>query len=165
MQNFEDLKSLYLEMQEREGEEAYRYIRELLEKAQMLHAAYLTEHEPEKDKGQSWRAFKGKNFQKLLQHIITESIEALGLKVVNGDTLDSRRLSPELAAVKENVTIDYKEFGKRLPDADIVVYNPEDSGVVAVISSKTSLRERIAQTGYWRFKLLEMKIQNISRFI
>lgn len=155
MKDFEDLKNLYLIMKERRGEEAYRYMHELLDEAKELRYAYLAEHEPDKDKGQSWRSFKGKNFQKLIQYIITDSIETLGLKVVNGDTLESDRLSPQLDAVKQNVVIDYGEFGKRLPDADIVIYNPENSRVVAVISSKTSLRERIAQTGYWKFKLLE----------
>lgn len=155
MENFEDLKNLYDRMKEERGEEAYRYMHEFLEEAKELHHAYLVEHESDKDIGQSWRSFKGKNFQKLIQYIITDSIEALGLKVVSDDTLKSNRLSPQLDAVKQNVVIDYGEFGTRLPDADIVIYNPEDSRVVAVISSKTSLRERIAQTGYWKFKLLE----------
>ena len=155
MRNFEDLKKLYNKMQERRGEEAYRYVQEFLQEAQELHGAYLAEHEPHKDKGQSWRSFKGQNFEKLIQYIITESIEALGLKMVNGKKLESVRLPQQLDAVKRNVTVNYGEFGLRLPDADIIVYNPENSQVIAVISSKTSLRERIAQTGYWKLKLLE----------
>ena len=88
---------------------------------------------------------KGKNFEKLLQYIITESIEALGLKIANGDRLDrSTQLPQELDAVKRNVAINYGRFGLRLPDADIIVYDPNDFQIVAVISSKTSLRERIA---------------------
>ncbi len=157
MRNFEDLKNLYNKMKDEKGEETYKYVQELLKKAQVLHAAYLDAHKPEKDKGQSWRSFKGKNFEKLLQYIITDSIEALGLKLINGSTLDRRMLSPELHAVKQNVTIDYKEFGLYLPDADIVIYKPENLQVIAIISSKTSLRERIAQTGYWKSKLLEGK--------
>ena len=155
MPSFEDLKNLYDEMQEREGEEAYKYVHKLLQEAQVLHEAYLAKHKPEKDKGQSWRSFKGKNFEKLLQYIITSSIEALGLEVVNGSKLTSMRLSQRLDTVKQNVVINYGEFGLQLPDADIVVYNPENYQVIAVISSKTSLRERVAQTGYWKSKLLE----------
>ena len=155
MQNFEDLKNLYYEMEEEKGEDTYKYMFELLQKAEELHRAYHIEHKTGKDIGQSWRSFKGKNFQKLIQYVITESIEKLGLKVVNGNTLESKQLSQQLDAVRQNVVIDYGEFGTRLPDADIVVYNPEDSRVVAIISSKTSLRERIAQTGYWKFKLLK----------
>ena len=155
MQNFEDLKNLYLEMKEEKGENIYKYMSELLQKAEELHRTHHIEHKTGKDIGQSWRSFKGKNFQKLIQDIITESIEKLGLKVVNDDTLESSQLPRQLDIVKQNTEINYGEFGKRLPDADIVVYNPEDSRVVAIISSKTSLRERIAQTGYWKFKLLE----------
>ena len=56
------------------------------------------------------------------------------------------------------MAIDYGEFGLHLPDVDIVVYNPKDQSVVSVISSKVTLRERIAQTGYWKLKLLESEM-------
>ncbi len=44
-------------------------------------------------------------------------------------------------------------MGCHLPDVDIVIYEPETSAVVAVLSSKVTLRERVAQTGYWKLKL------------
>ena len=157
MQSFEDLKNLYDKIQERRGREAYRYIGELLQKARVLRDAYLAEHEPNKDKGQSWRSFIGQNFEKLLQYIITDPIEAIGFKLVNGKKLESVQLPKHLDAIKRNVTINYGESEERLPDADIVVYNPENSHVIAIISSKTSLAERVAQTGYWKLKLRENK--------
>lgn len=49
--------------------------------------------------------------------------------------------------------IDYGEFGSHLPDVDIVIYRPESYKILGVISSKVTLRERIAQTGYWKIKL------------
>lgn len=49
--------------------------------------------------------------------------------------------------------IDYGEFGLHLPDVDIVIYRPESYKILGVISSKVTLRERIAQTGYWKIKL------------
>ena len=39
------------------------------------------------------------------------------------------------------------------PDVDIVIYHPKTKKIIAVISSKVTLRERIAQTGYWKIKL------------
>ena len=151
---FEDLKNLYHEMEKEKNENMYGYIPELLQRAEELHRAYHIKNKTGKDIGQSWRAFKGKNFQKLIQYILTDSIEKLGLKVIADNTLERRELSQELSVVKRNVVIDYGEFGLQLPDADIVVYNPEDLQVVAILSSKTSLAERVAQTSYWKFKLL-----------
>ena len=55
--------------------------------------------------------------------------------------------------VKRNILVDYGEFGCHLPDADIVIYQPDTCKVLAIISSKTTLRERIAQPGYWKLKL------------
>ena len=153
---FEDLKDMYSEVQLVEGVEAYNTVSQILQDAKERHKQDFLRDKPNGDHEQSWRAFKGKNFEKLIQHIITESIEALGMKVINGNQLErSKRLPLELSRVKRNLAIDYGEFGLHLPDVDIVVYNPEDQRVIAVISSKVTLRERIAQTGYWKLKLLD----------
>ncbi len=155
---FEDLRDMYSEVQLIEGAEAYKTVSQLLRDAKERHKQDFLRDKPNGDHEQSWRAFKGKNFEKLIQHIITESIEALGMKVINGNKLErSKNLSLELSQVKRNLAIDYGEFGLHLPDVDIVVYNPSDQKVIALISSKVTLRERIAQTGYWKLKLLESK--------
>ena len=60
-----------------------------------------------------------------------------------------------MSNVKRNLAIDYGEYGLHLPDVDIIIYNPENYKIITVISSKVTLRERIAQTGYWKYKLLE----------
>jgi type II restriction enzyme len=53
------------------------------------------------------------------------------------------------------LAVDYGEFGLHLPDVDVIIYNPQTYKVLAVISSKVTLRERIAQTGYWKLKLFQ----------
>lgn len=152
---FEDLKDMYNETQLIEGEEAYRSVSQLLQDAKERHKQDFLRDKPNGDHEQSWRSFKGKNFEKLIQHIITESIEALGLKVINGNQLERTiRLPMDLRQVKKNLLIDFGEFGSHLPDVDIIVYNPGNLRVIALISSKVTLRERIAQTGYWKLKLL-----------
>ncbi len=94
--------------------------------------------------------------EKLIQFIISVEIKELGLKIINGNKLERRtNLSEELGKVKRNLVIDYNEFGMHLPDVDIIIYNPTNCSVIAVISSKVTLRERIAQTGYWKLKLLQ----------
>lgn len=155
--DFEDLKKLYLKKRDQFRAEAYKHISELLKEAKEIHKQdWLRHPTPSGDHEQSWRAFKGKNLEKLVQYIITEEVEELGLKVVNGNSLErARNLPMKLSQVKRNLAIDYGEFGLHLPDVDIIIYNPQTYKVLAVISSKVTLRERIAQTGYWKLKLLQ----------
>lgn len=156
---FEDLKDMYNHTLVREGTEAYKAIPQILQDAKERHKKDFLINKPQGDHEQSWRAFKGKNLEKLIQCIITNPIEELGMKVIGGNKLErSRNLSEELKRVKRNLVIDYGEFGLHLPDADIVIYDPKDKRVIALISIKVTLRERIAQTGYWKLKLLADKI-------
>jgi type II restriction enzyme len=97
----------------------------------------------------------------LILYIIKKEVESLGLKIVNGSKLErtkSGNLSLELGKVKRNLLIDYGEFGLHLPDVDIIIYEPTTTKIIAVISSKVTLRERIAQTGYWKIKLASDKV-------
>ena len=157
--DFESLKRLYLKKKEQLGSETYKHISKLLREVKELHKQDWLKHPtPSGDHEQSWKAFKGKNLEKLVQYIITDEVEELGLKVVNGNRLERTmtiNLSKELSQVKRNLAIDYGEFGLHLPDVDIIIYDPQDHKVLAVISSKVTLRERIAQTGYWKLKLLQ----------
>jgi len=156
---FEDLEKLYMEKKKQYGTETYKHISEILEEAKEIHKTDWLKHPtPNGDHEQSWRAFKGKNLEKLIQYIITDEVEELGLKVVNGNKLEkTTNLSRELSQVKRNLAIDYGEFGLYLPDVDIIIYNPQNYTVLAAISSKVTLRERIAQTGYWKMKLSQDK--------
>jgi len=155
--DFENLKGLFLKKREKLATDVYGHISELLKEAKKLHKQDWLKHPtPNRDHEQSWRAFKGKNLEKLIQYIITEEVEELGLKVVNGNRLErSTSLPMELSQVKRNLAIDYGEFGLHLPDVDIIIYHPRTYKVLAAISSKVTLRERIAQTGYWKLKLLQ----------
>lgn len=159
---FEDLVRLYEKKKKIYGAEAYKHISELLKEAKEIHKRdWLKKPTPSKDHEQSWRAFKGKNFEKLIMYIIKEEVESLGLKVVEGNTLErtnSRNLSRELSQVKRNLLVDYGEFGAHLPDVDIIIYDPKTLKIIAAISSKITLRERIAQTGYWKLKLMQDKV-------
>jgi type II restriction enzyme len=152
-----DLIAFYNKKKEKYGKEAYRHISNLLREAKAQHEKDFegTDHE------QSWRAFKGKNLEKLIEFIITDEVRELNLEVVNGNSLERTNgdnLTKELGLVKRNLLIDYGEFGSHLPDVDIIIYNPTTSKVVAVLSSKVTLRERIAQTGYWKIKLASDKV-------
>lgn len=152
-----DLIALYEKKKEKFGKEAYRYISKLLSEAKAQHQKDFKGEDHE----QSWRAFKGKNLEKLIEYIIVDEVRSLGLEVVNGNSLEranGENLSEVLGKVKRNLLIDYGEFGSHLPDVDIIIFNPKDSKIVAVLSSKVTLRERIAQTSYWKIKLASDKV-------
>jgi len=159
---FQDLIKLYEKKKGQYKADAFKHISELLREAKELHKKdWQKSPTPNKDHEQSWRAFKGKNLEKLVIHIIKDEVESLGLKIVEGNTLErknSNNLSEELNRVKRNLLIDYGEFGSHLPDVDIIIYEPKTREVIAVLSSKVTLRERIAQTGYWKIKLSQDKI-------
>lgn len=159
---FNDLMKLYEKKKAHHSVNAFNYISELLKEAKELHKKdWLKSPTPNKDHEQSWRAFKGKNLEKLVIHIIKDEVESLNLKIVEGNTLErtnSRNLPEGLSRLKRNLLIDYGEFGSHLPDVDIIIYEPKTFEVIAVISSKVTLRERIAQMGYWKIKLGQDKI-------
>jgi len=159
---FKDIVALYEQKKSKCGIETYKHISELLEEAKALHKKdWLKNPTPKKDHEQSWKGFKGKNLEKLIECIIKDEVEALGLGIVNGNKLErtkSENLSLELSSVKHNLLVDYGEFGSHLPDVDCVIYDPKTYKVLAVLSSKVTLRERIAQTGYWKIKLSKDKV-------
>ncbi len=167
-----DLLSLYQLKKVEYGEFAYKQISALLEDAKKQHKKDFLKSETAKkakesgrtpDHEQSWRAFKGKNLEKLIEYIIVDEVRSLGLEVINGNSLERTtgdNLSEELSKVKRNLLVDYGEFGSHLPDVDIVIYHPTTCKVVAVLSSKVTLRERVAQTGYWKLKLSADKVTN-----
>ena len=157
-----DLVGLYEAKKKQYGRDAFKYISELLREAKKFHKKdWLKSPTPSKDHEQSWRAFKGKNLEKLVVHIIKDEVESLGLKVVEGNTLErtsSNNLPEELNHIKRNILVDYGEFGAHLPDVDIIIYDPKSYEIIAIISSKVTLRERIAQTGYWKIKLSQDEV-------
>jgi type II restriction enzyme len=160
--NFKDLVALYEKKKSKYGIETYKHISELLEEAKEIHKKdWLKNPTPGNDHLDSWRAFKGKNLEKLIEYIIKDEVESLGLKIVNGNKLErtrSENLTLEQSSVKHNLLVDYGEFGSHLPDVDIVIYHPKTYKILAVLSSKVTLRERIAQTGYWKIKLSKDKV-------
>lgn len=106
----------------------------------------------EPDHEQSWRAFKGKNLEKLILHIIQDEVRALGLRITTDNQLNASRLPVELSRVRRNLVVHYGPYDL-VPDTDLIIYDPHGCEVIAVVSSKVTLRERIAQTAYWGLKL------------
>lgn len=157
---FEELAEMYEKYKQKYGKESYKYISKLLSEAKINHKKDWEKKPTKKgDHEQSWRAFKGKNLQKLILHMIKLEVKQLGLVGIDGDKIErAKKLSFELDKVKRNLAIDYGEFGLHLPDVDIIIYDPRSFNIICVISSKVTLRERIAQTGYWKLKLQQSEV-------
>jgi type II restriction enzyme len=153
MELFKELMNRYRNRLE-SNPRAYEEISDILEEMRPIHRADALTRGI-RDIDQSWRAWKGNNYEKFVREIVASSIEAqLPLKVIRGSILERRTLNNELSRVKRNLLVDFGEQGSFLPDADIVVYSPSDGSVKAVISCKVTLRERVAQAGYWKLRLL-----------
>jgi hypothetical protein len=74
---------------------------------------------------------------------IHNKVEEIGLKIIKGSELEKEEINLEdcLAFVKRSLIVDFGEYGMHLPDADLVIYDPQKCKAVAIISSKTTLRE------------------------
>lgn len=149
---YEDKKKLY-------GSNTYRYISEILKEVKENHKQYALKNGI-MDTEQSWRAFKGKNLEKMIEYIITDEVKNLGLSIINGNKLERKKNfeNKKLDLLKRNLCIDYGEYGLHLPDVDIIIYDDKNSKIIAVLSIKVTLRERIAQTGYWKLKLMQSSV-------
>lgn len=107
----------------------------------------------EKDKDQSWRNESGAMLENLVVYFIQEEVKKLGYDLVTDEQIKNSSASDEIMSkVSRNIIIRYGEYSI-VPDGDIVIYKPADGTVVAIISCKNSLRERYAQTLYWKLKL------------
>jgi len=106
-----------------------------------------------KDKGQSWRNESGSMLENLVVYFIQNKIQKLGYDLVTDEQIKKAPANNEMMSkVYRNIVIRYGKYSI-VPDGDIVVYKPFDGTVVAIISCKNSLRERYAQTLYWKLKL------------
>ncbi|MCX7909874.1 MAG: BsaWI family type II restriction enzyme [Ignavibacteria bacterium] len=120
------------------------------------------------DPEQSWKPFKGNFLEEIILESIINEINKLGLLAIKGSELERQEgsLNECYAKAKRSIVVDYGKYGMHLPDADLIIINPKDDcKVVAIISSKTTLRERIAQTGYWCLKLRQGRCtKNVKTF-
>lgn len=129
----------------------YKNIPEFLLVAEEEHARRLS---PNKNASQSWRNVKGLGLEKVLEHIISQKLRPHNLELIS------------VEEASEKVEIDFGEYGSHLPDVDLIVYQPSQERILAILSIKSSLRERATQTAYWRLKLhAQSNTKNIRVFL
>lgn len=161
--NREELILEYEKIKKIKGKDSFKFITYMLKEARKKHIKLYLESEKAirmrangeiPDPEQSWRSVKGAATEFLIQYIVEDQIPSIGLKIVNTKQLKKINLvSEEVSKIKRNLLVDFGEFGHHLPDVDLIIYNPKNLQVIAIISSKVTLRDRVAQTGYWKLKL------------
>jgi hypothetical protein len=127
---------------------------------------------PEKDPEQSWHVFIGNKFQKLVYSILKGYLTRLKSKdktFQNFDVMTESEIKKNEVVVRK-LSVKYGEY-LLLPDTDMAIVQsvfgePWKSEIIAIISCKTSLRERIAQACYWKLKLLSSEVtKNVQVFL
>ena len=102
----------------------------------------------------NWHTAEGGTFRERIQHMITDPVEKLGMKLMCRYELENNSpFSEKLESVKQHLTIEYGEFNSYLPNVDFVIYTPKNSRVIAVISCIVNLKNRIIEKAYWKRKL------------
>lgn len=136
-----------------------------IKKSKDEYVALLTTYYPHiKDAEQSWHTFIGNRFQELIYSILRSYINRIKTK---DSTFQSLEVLKE-SEIKKNEVI-FRKLAVRygdyllLPDTDLAIVDyyfeePWKSRILALISCKTSLRERIAQACYWKLKLLSSDV-------
>lgn len=146
---FEKVKQIYLAKKRQEVN--HDCIKDIFDE---IKEQYKIEKQKEgKDAGQSWNSWSGNALQRLIKFIVEDFALSCGYPVgiTDDEALRKKKLSSDLDKVRRNIEIFYDSYSI-LPDADIVIYDKTNYKIIAVLSSKASLRERVAQSAYWKLK-------------
>ncbi len=87
----------------------------------------------------------------LVIYLLHKEILELGYDITTDDEIENSN-NGILEEVGHNIILKYGKYYV-LPDSDVVIYHPKTAEVKAIISCKSSVRERFAQTLYWKLKL------------
>jgi len=146
---FDKIIAIFEKFESEHKNETYKYLEEIFLEVRPYYNDYIKREFPDKNVNQKWRNDKGRYFEQLIIYIIKKEIKNLDVKVIHESELSKK----EHEMLKRNLLVDFGKYGCYLPDADLILYLPDDSSILGIISSKTSLRERFTQTVYWKMKL------------
>ena len=105
---------------------------------------------------QSWRPKVGASLEKLIEYMINQYCKNNQIKITSDKELKKTKLISELDLVRRMLEIHFDTYSI-LPDADLILYKYQKDKVkiLAILSLKTSFRERFTETPYWKLKLKE----------
>lgn len=121
---------------------------------------------------QSWHSYIGNKFQGVIFAVLKGYVKRLKVEERSFEGLE---ILTESAAKRDEVisrklVVKYDQDFYPFPDVDLVLvwFDFEDrwkSEVLAIVSCKTSLRERVAQSCYWKLKLLSSDVTKSVRVL
>ena len=159
-ENFENILLPILKKYQKDyGEkEIHKYFFEILDETKKVF------QEKQNDiNGQKWRNESGKMLELLVVYFISDAVKELGYSITTDDEIEKAK-DGILEEVGHNLVLKYGKYYV-MPDGDIVIYNPKNSEIKAVISCKASTRERFSQTLYWKLKLaLNKRTEKIKMY-
>ena len=147
--NIDQIKKIYLSRKKKEIGD--NFIKSIFDE---IKEKYKKEKREEgKDANQSWNSWSGKALQELIKFIVNDFISSLKFPIGITDdvSLRKKKLPAELDKVRRNIEIFYDSYSI-IPDADIIIYDKSSYRIIAVLSCKASMRERVAQSAYWKLK-------------
>ncbi|RLI97507.1 MAG: hypothetical protein DRP00_03870 [Candidatus Aenigmatarchaeota archaeon] len=99
----------------------------------------------QRSRDQAWKNCKGE----LYEYAVFKYIES----VINSDQSLQIRFSALLGSSQYRDQIAIRNWCDIYPDADILIVDIQDSKVKVIASCKTSLRERLTETAFWKREL------------
>ncbi|ABS60389.1 MULTISPECIES: BsaWI family type II restriction enzyme [Fervidobacterium] len=105
-------------------------------------------YEDERSRNQAWRSCKGALYEyavfKYIENIIEKNENLKGkIEVKMGDEV--------IENYKKQIAIE--NWSDIIPDVDILLVDKKENSVIAILSCKTSLRERLTETAFWKREL------------
>ncbi len=127
-------------------EEIHKYFFEILDETKKIFQKKCDDAN-----GQKWRNESGKMLELLVIYFISDAVKELEYDITTDDEIESAQ-GGILETVGHNIALKYGKY-YIIPDGDIVIYSPNNGEIKIIISCKASVRERFAQTLYWKLKL------------
>lgn len=102
----------------------------------------------ERSKDQAWKTCKGT----LYEYAVFKAVEKI---IMDDETLRERVevLMGDEALIEHRDQVVIKNWSEILPDVDIIIVEKATNLVKAIVSCKTSLRERLTETAFWKREL------------
>jgi type II restriction enzyme len=93
---------------------------------------------------QAWKSCKGKLYERVVYEYIKEILKKNNISYI------SVKMEEELGE-SEKKSVQIHNWDTIMPDTDLVL--EKDSRILAILSCKTSLRERLTETAFWSYML------------